>query len=62
MKCFVFGQNVRIETALGAQRDHLMVMVAKDLHAQMPWFHGSISREEADKRLNADGHEDGKFL
>jgi hypothetical protein len=28
----------------------------------MPWFHGSISREEADKRLNADGHEDGKFL
>ncbi|XP_061192017.1 tyrosine-protein kinase SYK-like [Saccostrea echinata] len=55
-------KNVRMETALGAQRDHLMVMVAKDLHTQMPWFHGSISRDEADKRLTADGHEDGKFL
>lgn len=55
-------KNVRMETALGAQRDHLMVMVAKDLHTQMPWFHGSISRDEADRRLAADGHDDGKFL
>ena len=51
-----------METALGAQREHLIVLVAKDLHLKMPWFHGKISRDEADKRIANDGHQDGKFL
>ena len=51
-----------MERALGAQRDHLIQMVAKDLHKRQPWYHGKISRDEADKRMTKDGHDDGKFL
>ncbi|KAJ8306172.1 hypothetical protein KUTeg_016717 [Tegillarca granosa] len=55
-------KGIKIEKALGPQREHLIVMVAKDLHTKQPWYHDRISREEADKRMNKDGHVDGKFL
>jgi len=51
-----------MERALGAQRDHLILLVAKDLHKKQPWYHCKISRDEADKRMTKAGHEDGKFL
>ena len=51
-----------MERALGAQRDHLILLVAKDLHKKQPWYHGKITRDEADKIMTEAGHEDGKFL
>lgn len=51
-----------MERALGAQRDHLILLVAKDLHKKQPWYHGKITRDEADKRMTKAGHDDGKFL
>lgn len=55
-------KNAKMERALGAQRDHLILLVAKDLHKKQPWYHGKITRDEADKRMTKAGHEDGKFL
>lgn len=55
-------KNAKMERALGAQRDHLILLVAKDLHKKQPWYHGKISREEADRRILKSGHDDGKFL
>ena len=57
-----FVQGVDKSRALGAQREHLVIMVAKDLHTKQPWYHGKISREESEKRLKASRHKDGKFL
>ncbi|VDI10084.1 spleen tyrosine kinase [Mytilus galloprovincialis] len=54
--------NAKMERALGAQRDHLILLVAKDLHKKQPWYHGKITRDEADKRMTKAGHDDGKFL
>ena len=36
--------------------------VAKLVHSEQPWFHGTIKREEAERRLGISGHDDGKFL
>lgn len=36
--------------------------LARQIHAEQPWFHGVIRREEAERRLTASGHDDGKFL
>ncbi|XP_071140498.1 tyrosine-protein kinase SYK-like isoform X1 [Mytilus edulis] len=55
-------KNAKMERALGAQRDHLILLVAKDLHKKQPWYHGKITRDEADKRMTKAGHDDGKFL
>ena len=51
-----------MDKALGPLRDHLVKMVAKDLHTAMPWYHGKIERDEAEKRMKKEGHEHGKFL
>lgn len=32
------------------------------LHTKQPWFHGIIPREEADRRLDTNGCEDGLYL
>lgn len=55
-------RGVNKEVALGSQREHLVIMVAKDLHQQQPWFHGKIDRNESEKRLKNSKHKDGKFL
>lgn len=40
----------------------IRTLIYKSLHEFQPWFHGKISREEAEKRIE-DGHpRDGKFL
>ena len=60
---FVFQwQNADIDRALGSMRDQLVKRVAQNLHLDMPWFHGKISRQDAEERLIRDGHQEGKFL
>lgn len=51
-----------MERAMGSMRDTLVNRVAATLHTDMPWYHGKISREDAEKRLKEEGHEQGKFL
>nr|KAG5713979.1 hypothetical protein BaRGS_020307 [Batillaria attramentaria] len=51
-----------MERAMGTLRDTLIKRVALNLHQDMPWYHGKISRNEAEKRLEQDGHEQGKFI
>lgn len=57
-----FIQGKELEKALGKKRDQFVSMVAKELHKDQPWYHGYIERDEAESRLQNDGHEDGKFL
>uniref|UniRef100_A0A8D2QG06 Tyrosine-protein kinase n=1 Tax=Zonotrichia albicollis TaxID=44394 RepID=A0A8D2QG06_ZONAL len=37
-------------------------LVATTAHERMPWYHGNISREEAERRLYSGAQPDGKFL
>lgn len=55
-------RGVKLDRAMGAQREHLVILVAKDLHTKQPWYHGKINRGESEKRLLLSGHHDGKFL
>jgi hypothetical protein len=59
---FYSRQNEQLENVYGPQRHRFMALVAKELHKEMPWFFGRISRDEADKAMTRDGHRDGKFL
>jgi hypothetical protein len=43
-------------------RDQLVKRVAQNLHVDMPWYHGKISRQEAENRMDKDEHKPGKFL
>jgi len=52
----------KLENVLGPQRQKFVSLVAKKLHEEQDWYHGSISRDEADKLIAKSGHHDGKFL
>ncbi|KAL8577790.1 hypothetical protein ACOMHN_001659 [Nucella lapillus] len=54
--------NADVDKALGPMRDQLVKRVALNMHVDMPWWHGKISRPQAETRLLHDGHQDGKFL
>lgn len=51
-----------MDRAMGPMRDTLISRVAMNLHVNMPWYHGKITRGEGEKRLKQDGHVQGKFL
>ncbi|XP_060085968.1 tyrosine-protein kinase SYK-like [Ylistrum balloti] len=56
-------EKIKPESIFGAQRQHLILKVALDLHQKQPWFHNRISRDEALQRLQRDSdHQNGKFL
>lgn len=55
-------QGKELENALGPQRALFVAQVAKDLHKDMPWFHPNINREQADRIMQKQQHQDGKFL
>ncbi|KAL4236866.1 hypothetical protein ACF0H5_005251 [Mactra antiquata] len=55
-------RGVNKEKAFGTQREHLVIMVAKNLHTKQPWYHGKINRTESENRIKKAGHKDGKFL
>lgn len=37
-------------------------LLLKSLHEIQPWYHGRLTRLEAEKHLLETGHKDGKFL
>lgn len=55
-------QGQQLEKVLGPLQQKFVSVVAKDLHKEQPWFHGSIEREAADMAMLESGHQDGKFL
>lgn len=55
-------QGTRNELLSGELRQQLVNAVKPSLHLTQPWFHGNITREEAERILGRSGHEDGKYL
>lgn len=56
------SQHVGLKNVFGPQRQKFMQLVAAKLHEEQPWYHGSINRDAAEKRISQSGHMDGKFL
>ncbi|KAF7261377.1 hypothetical protein EG68_01325 [Paragonimus skrjabini miyazakii] len=55
------GQSVE-EALSGPMRDHLRYLVLKELHTCQPWYHHTIGRREAERRIIEDGNLEGSFL
>ncbi|KAH7971384.1 hypothetical protein HPB49_023162 [Dermacentor silvarum] len=53
-------QGVRPEGSPGP--GDLRSLLSKTLHEIQPWFHGPLSRADAERRLQDAGHLDGRFL
>uniref|UniRef100_A0A8C5TR74 Tyrosine-protein kinase n=1 Tax=Malurus cyaneus samueli TaxID=2593467 RepID=A0A8C5TR74_9PASS len=51
-----------LEQAIISQAPQVEKLVATTAHERMPWYHGNISREEAERRLYSGAQPDGKFL
>nr|XP_043868880.1 tyrosine-protein kinase SYK isoform X1 [Solea senegalensis]XP_043868881.1 tyrosine-protein kinase SYK isoform X1 [Solea senegalensis] len=55
-------QGAALEQAIISQRPQLEKLIATTAHEQMPWFHGSIAREDSEPRLQGGARTNGKFL
>ncbi|XP_029025027.1 tyrosine-protein kinase SYK isoform X2 [Betta splendens] len=55
-------QGAALEQAIISQRPQLEKRIATTAHEQMPWFHGSITRENSEPRLQNGSRVNGKFL
>ncbi|XP_059140212.1 tyrosine-protein kinase SYK-like [Physella acuta] len=62
MRSAARNMNANLSRALGPMRESLLMHVLRTMHEKMPWFHGTISRDECIKRLEESGHESGKFI
>nr|XP_056723652.1 tyrosine-protein kinase ZAP-70 [Euleptes europaea] len=51
-----------LEQAIISQAPQVEKLIATTAHEKMPWYHGSISREQAESRLYSGAQPDGKFL
>ncbi|XP_056289240.1 tyrosine-protein kinase SYK isoform X2 [Pseudoliparis swirei] len=51
-----------LEQAIISQRPKLEKLISTTAHEQMPWFHGSITREDSEPRLLSGPRTNGKFL
>ncbi|RLV83713.1 hypothetical protein DV515_00016384 [Chloebia gouldiae] len=60
--CQVLVPGDALEQAIISQAPQVEKLVATTAHERMPWYHGNISREEAERRLYAGAQPDGKFL
>jgi zeta-associated protein zap-70, putative len=38
------------------------LLINKTLHEIQPWFHGRLSRHDAERSIEESGHKEGKFL
>ncbi|XP_063146865.1 tyrosine-protein kinase ZAP-70 isoform X2 [Candoia aspera] len=54
------GEN--LELAIISQAPQVEKLLATTAHEKMPWYHGPISREQAESRLYSGAQPDGKFL
>ncbi|XP_019749986.1 tyrosine-protein kinase SYK isoform X3 [Hippocampus comes] len=55
-------QGTALEQAIISQRPHLEKLIATTAHERMPWFHGKITREDSEPRLQNGSRTNGKFL
>ncbi|KFP27361.1 Tyrosine-protein kinase ZAP-70, partial [Colius striatus] len=51
-----------LEQAIISQAPQVEKLIATTAHERMPWYHGSIPRDEAERRLYSGAQPDGKFL
>ncbi|XP_060640007.2 tyrosine-protein kinase ZAP-70 [Anolis sagrei] len=51
-----------LELAIISQAPQVEKLLATTAHEKMPWFHGPISRQQAESRLYSGSQPDGKFL
>lgn len=51
-----------LEQAIISQRPQLEKLISTTAHEKMPWFHGSITREDSEPRLQSGMRASGKFL
>lgn len=57
-----FLQGDALEQAIISQAPQVEKLIATTAHESMAWYHGNISREEAERRLYSGAQPDGKFL
>lgn len=55
-------QGDALEQAIISQAPQVEKLIATTAHEKMPWYHGSIARDEAERRLYSGAQPDGKFL
>ncbi|XP_013870539.1 tyrosine-protein kinase SYK [Austrofundulus limnaeus] len=55
-------QGAVLEQAIISQRPQLEKLIATTAHERMPWFHGAITREDSESRLQGGPRINGKFL
>ncbi|XP_070706921.1 tyrosine-protein kinase SYK isoform X2 [Pempheris klunzingeri] len=55
-------QGAALEQAIISQRPQLEKLIATTAHEKMPWFHGAITREDSEPRLQNGSQKSGKFL
>ncbi|XP_076875760.1 tyrosine-protein kinase SYK isoform X2 [Brachyhypopomus gauderio] len=55
-------QGAALEQAIISQRPQLEKLIATTAHEKMPWFHGTITRDDSEPRLLSPPHTNGKFL
>ncbi|KAK0137871.1 Tyrosine-protein kinase SYK [Merluccius polli] len=64
---YVYGhvcvlQDTELEQAIISQRPKLEKLIATTAHEKMPWFHGNITREDSEPRLQNGPRVNGRFL
>eukprot|EP00061_Rhincodon_typus_P010544 g34910.t1 len=50
-----------LEQAIISQAPQLQKLIASTAHEKMAWYHGPISRADAERRLYSGAQPDGKF-
>ncbi|ELK14790.1 Tyrosine-protein kinase ZAP-70 [Pteropus alecto] len=51
-----------LEQAIISQAPQVEKLIATTAHERMPWYHSSLTREEAERKLYSGSQTDGKFL
>lgn len=55
-------QGAALDQAIISQRPRLEKLISTTAHERMPWFHGMLSREDCEPRLQNGARTNGKFL
>lgn len=52
----------KLDSSLNDNYNDIKLLITKTLHEIQPWFHGPLSRIQAERSVEESGHKDGKFL